>query len=271
MFITEKCQCDPALNYISASFECSIDYQSVLRPANSWMSYSSSNKQILYIKICPFQYCLPISSFLQLLHPDTQCRQINRTGVLCGKCSDGLSSIFGSSRCKRCSNTWLALTPVFALVGFLLVLMLLFSRATIKDGNINGFILYVNILSINSYNIFASDIIISTQFSYILNSLTNLDLGFELCFYNGMTEYGKAWLQLAFPVYLLGLAVLIIQASKYINRIQNLTKNKAVPVLATLFLLLYSKILLVICKVLFFYTRVLSLPNKTKEGQWTQV
>ena len=129
--------------------------------------------------------------------------------------------------------------------------------------------LYVNILSINSYNIFASDSIISTQFSYILNSLANLDLGFELCFYNGMTEYGKAWLQLVFPVYLLGLAVLIIQASKYINRIQKLTRNKAIPVLATLFLLSYSKILLVTCKVLFFYTQVLSLPNKTKETFWS--
>ena len=156
-----------------------------------------------------------------------------------------------------------------ALVGFLLVLILFFSRATIKDGNINGFILYVNILSINSYNIFASDSIISTQFSYVLNSLANLDLGFELCFYNGMTEYGKAWLQLAFPVYLFGLAVLIIQASKYINRIQKITRNKAIPVLATLFLLSYSKILLVTCKVLFFYTQVLSLPNKTKETFWS--
>ena len=144
--------------------------------------------------------------------------------------------------------------------------MLFLSRGTIKDGNINGFILYVNILSINSYNIFASDNIISTQFSYILTSLVNLD---DLCFYNGMTEYGKAWLQLAFPVYLLGLAVLIIQASKYINKIQKLTRNNAVSVLATLFLLSYSKVLLATCKVIFFYTQVISLPNKTKETFWS--
>ena len=270
MFVSQRCHCNPVLKYITKSFNCNINNQSVLRPANSWMSYSSSRKQILYIKQCPFQYCLPASLFLQLLHPDTQC-QFNRTGVLCGECSNGLSSVFGSSRCKQCSNTWLALIPVFTIVGFLLVLMLFFSRATIKDGNINGFILYVNILSIKSYNIFANDYIISTQFSYILTSIANLDLGFhfDLCFYNGMSEYGKAWFQLAFPVYLLGLAVLIIQASKYINKIQKLTRNNAVLVLATLFLLSYSKVLLVICKVLFFYTQVISLPDKTKETFWS--
>ena len=63
---------------------------------------------------------------------------------------------------------------------------------------------YVNILSINSYSnsIFASNNTITTLFAYVLTSLANLDLGFDSWFYNGMTGYSKAWLQLVFPLYL---------------------------------------------------------------------
>jgi len=123
------CQC--ILDLRNVLITCNINDQTVTRHANSWITatYHLTSYYVYHISpSCPFQYCLPISSFLQLLHPDTQCRKINRTGVLCGKCFDGLSSVFGSSRCKRCSNTWLALILVFALVGFLLVLILLFIK-----------------------------------------------------------------------------------------------------------------------------------------------
>ena len=43
MFVSQRCHCNPVLKYITKSFNCNINNQSVLRPENSWMSYSSSN------------------------------------------------------------------------------------------------------------------------------------------------------------------------------------------------------------------------------------
>ena len=268
IFTNQKCQCHPALQYVTSYPVCYINNQSVYRPANSWLSFSEERNEILYVEICPFQHCLPRDSFIQLLHPDVQCRY-GRTGVLCGKCSSGLSSVFGSLKCKKCSNVWLAFILLFAVAGLLLVLLLFLSKTSIKDGNINGFVLYVNILSINSYNIFASDSNITTSFAYILTSLANLDLGFDLCFYDGMTEYNKTWLQLAFPLYLLCLAELIIQISRHIHKLSRLTGKNTISVLATLFLLSYNKILLISCRGLFFYSKVTSLESRKKEILWS--
>ena len=266
-FIDQKCQCNPVLQYITPHPICYINNQSVYRPANSWLSFSEESNDILYVEFCPLQHCLPKDSFIHLLHSDMQCK-FNRGGPLCGKCPSGLSSVFGSSKCKKCSNTWLASILLFAVAGLLLVLVLFLSKITIKDGSINGFILYVNILSITSHNMFTSDSDITTSFAYILISLANLDLGFDLCFYNGMTEYSKTWLQLAFPLYLLCLAGLIIQISRHIHKLSRLTGNNTISVLGTLFLLSYNKILLVSCRGLFFYTQVTSLESRRKETFW---
>ena len=54
---------------------------------------------------CPFDYCLLHPSYLNLSTLDLQCR-FNRSGVLCGQCQHGLSAVFGSSRCKHCSNMY---------------------------------------------------------------------------------------------------------------------------------------------------------------------
>ena len=79
---------------------------------------------------------------------------------------------------------------------------------------------------------------------YLFTSLANLDLGIKTCFYNGMDDYAKLWLQLAFPIYLIFIATLLIITSRYSTRIQRLTARRALPVLATLFLLSYIKIIM---------------------------
>ena len=157
------------------------------------MYYISYTYQVsLY---CPFNYCLPYSSYVKLSNPDTQC-QFNRTGLLCGECQSSLSAVFGTSRCKHCSNTYLSIIVVIALAGIVLVFLLFALNLTVTDGTINAFILYVNIVSINSSIIFTHQ---STALAHVFVSLANLDLGFEMCFYNGMDDYVKMWLQLAFP------------------------------------------------------------------------
>ena len=62
-------------------------------------------------------------------------------------------------------------------------------------------------------------------------------------------------LQLAFPFYLIFIATLLIITSHYSTTIQRLTVCRALPVLATLFLLSYNKILLTVSIVLFHYSK----------------
>ena len=100
-------------------------------------------------------------------------------------------------------------------------------------------------------------------------SFTNLDLGIETCFYNGMDSYAKMWLQLFFPFYLIIIAVSIIIASRYSFRIFRLTYTRSLPVLATLFLLSYTGVLRTVLTVLFSYSTITHLPSGHKQIVWS--
>ena len=84
-----------------------------------------------------------------------------------------------------------------------------------------------------------------------------------------MDEYAKRWLQLVFPAYLIFIVMVIIIASRYSIRIQRLTACRALPVLATLFLLSYTKVLLTISNVLFYYSTITDLPSNHIETVWS--
>ena len=77
------------------------------------------------------------------------------------------------------------------------------------------------------------------------------------------------WLQLAFSFYLIFIATLIIITSRYSTTIQRLTARRALPVLATLFLLSYTKILHIVSSVLFFYSTITHLPSKHTTLMWS--
>ena len=258
------CYCDPILHpYITS---CNLNDETILRPANSWISAYPINHKYEYkvSKLCPYNHCLPHSSYLNLSKPDSQC-QFHRTGLLCGQCEKGLSTIFGSSQCKECSNFYLFIIIPIGVAGVVLVMMLFIFNLTVTSGTINTFIFYVNIISIN-YSIFFPE---CHSIDCLLLSLSNLDLGFEMCFYNGMDGYSKALLQLAFPLYLIFIAFILIIASRHSATIQRMTSQRALHVLATLFLLSYTKFLLTVCQVLFFYSEIIHLPSKHTTIVWS--
>ena len=258
------CQCDPILTSatIISITTCNINDQTILRPGNSWIAITS-NHTYQVSSHCPFQYCLSSTSFFNLFNPDDQCL-FNRTSLLCGKCQKGLSTVFGTHNCKQCSNAFIFTILPIAMAGIVLLVILFMLNVTVTDGTINAFILFANIVSINSSIIFTHQ---ST--AHIFVSLANLDLGFEMCFYNGMNDYIKIWLQLAFPVYLIIIATSLIIASRYSTRIQRLTARRALAVLATLFLLSYTKILRTVSNVLFFYSEITNLPNNKTTIVWS--
>ena len=264
----QGCYCDQVLNNkVIKITSCNLEDGTIQRPANSWISGRVINDLNTYMVCtsCPFDYCLPHSSYLILSKPDLQC-QFGRSGLLCGHCPKGFSAVFGSSHCEKCSNVTLLVTIPIAVAGILLVLMLFMLNLTVTNGAINTFIFYFNIVSIN-ISMFIPRCHVS--FACITLSLFNLDLGIKACFYNGMDDYAKTWLQLVFPVYLIFIALVLIMGSRHSKIIQRLTARRGLPVLATLFLLSYTKVLLTVCHAIFFYSPITHLPSKHSTLAWS--
>ena len=67
-------------------------------------------------------------------------------------------------------------------------------------------------------------------------------MGIEYCFVDGLDGYVKTWLQFVFPLYVWFLVVVIIVACRYSGRLSRLCGHNAVPVLATLILMSYTKL-----------------------------
>ena len=261
-----KCGCDPSLPPDIDT--CYIDQSAIGRPANTWITaHTVANNVTNYlISDCPMDYCLPYSTNVDLLYPDLQC-QFNRTGVLCSQCQHPLSMVFGSSRCMKCTNVHILITIIVLVAGIVLVVLLYVLNLTVTNGTINGIIFYANIISINDSVFLVNDNVFKPLKVFI--SFTNLDLGIETCFYNGMDSYAKMWLQLFFPSYLILIAASIIIASRYSSRMLRLTYSRSLPVLATLFLLSYTGVLRVASTVLFSYSTITHYPSGDKQIVWS--
>lgn len=252
-----KCSCDSSLQYLLRGIECNIHDQKFKTPPNYWISLQDN--EIVYTAHCKFSYCLKVPGFIHLNHSDNQCLP-TRSGMGCGICRKGLSTIFGSAKCKKCSNYGLFMIVFFAIAGIVLVLLLFALDLTVTSGEIYGFILFVNVIGVNSNKQ------ILTQYTMV--ALSNLDLGIEVCFYNGMTAYHAAWLQFAFPIYILTLVYGLVVASRYSGSIERLTRKKVIPVIATLILLSYNKIMILIFKGLCSYTTFHYLQNRKTVTYW---
>ena len=259
------CDCDPVMSsYID---ECYIDHSAIRRPVNTWITvYTQGNNSKYLISSCPMDYCIPYSSNINLLYSDLQC-QFNRAGILCSQCQNHLSMVFGSSRCMECTNVHVFITIIIIVAGLVLVTLLYLLNLTVTNGTINGIIFYANVVSINDSIFLINENVF--KLLKVFMSFTNLDLGIETCFYNGMDGYSKMWLQLFFPFYLIIISVSIIIASRYSYRILRLTYTRSLPVLATLFLLSYTGVLRTVSTVLFSYSTITHLPSGHKQIVWS--
>ena len=131
---------------------------------------------------------------LFFLCADQQCNQ-NRTGTLCGQCQNGLSLMLGSNACKKCTNKYLFILIVFVIAGILLIGFLTGLNMTVSDGKINGLLFYANVIKLNETVFFPKSYI--PVISHFISWL-NLDLGFEVCFFNGLNGYWKTWITVSF-------------------------------------------------------------------------
>ena len=249
MLSMTRCICDSVLQSVHG-VECLVTDTTPVIQRSSYSWIGAQEAEIIYQQYCPLDYCKPglviITTTNTSFHQDAQCAN-NRTGLLCGQCQEGLSVVFGSSKCLKCSNKYLALILVLAMAGIALVAFLNVFNLTVSDGTINGLIFYANIMQANSF-IFekVNSNLQSDMFFKVFIAWLNMDLGIEVCFYNGMNALTKSFLQFVFPTYILFLAALIVLLSRRHHMAARLLGTNAVQVLATLFLLCYAKILRII-------------------------
>ena len=194
----EKCVCEDILKEYGVN--CTIDDIIIIsKDTDFWVQGMYKNgtyNGLIHYKTCPRHYCKTGEVTIILENPDTQC-DLKRSGLLCGECAINHSLMLGSSRCHICPNTYLALLLPFAAAGIVLVVFLSILRLTVATGVINSIILYANFVQINRSIFLPTD---TRNILTVFIAWMNLDLGFETCFYDGMTAYAQTWLQFAFPV-----------------------------------------------------------------------
>ena len=239
-----SCKCVPVLQ--NHGYYCNISTRLISSPLGYWTEIKSyDNTTTLQIsKYCPPHFC---NASLKYFYLDESLADLfclkNRTGVLCGQCRDNHSAVFGSDECKPCSNLYLLTFPAYALAGVLLVTLLFALRLTVATGTILGPVFYANILALVLDTLTQSYHGAFYQIARIVISLLNLELGFPLCLYNGMTPTAAVGLQFVFPVYLWSIVGGIIILSRHSVRLSNLISMSSVQVLATLLYLSFASLL----------------------------
>ena len=240
-----KCDCNQLMQQLPG-VKCHIQDQIISRSGLVWIS--TDGNETVAASNCPYNYCNREEIYITLEDPDSQCN-FNHSGTLCGRCQPGLSLALGTNHCLHCPNTHLALILPFALAGVVLVCFIKVIDLTISQGTLNGLIFYANVVKANEYLLFTEKL---TSPLAVFIAWLNLDLGIETCFFDGLTAYGKTWMQFVFPLYIWSIASLIIILAKYSDKVAKLMGNNSVPVLATLFLLSYAKLFRTIITALSF-------------------
>ena len=255
---SSSCTCDPILiQYVQV---CNISNQTLTKSRSTWIGYNSQGNLSL-IDPCPSDYCRNMNN-ISVFQFDSQCNY-NRMGVACGQCPSNFSMTFGTSQCKPCTNYNLMLVVPFALMGIALILFLTLFNLTVSSGTINGIILYAFVIRLYDHIFFPPS---DGAYGKVLDFLSvfiawlNLDFGIEACFYNGMTSQAKMWLQFSFLFYMIVLVATIILASRYSSSISRICRYNMVPVISTLLVLFYAKLLRIVATI-FTYTNLLQSVN----------
>ena len=272
---SKKCSCSYTIESHSG-VGCNFETYSIMRSKHHWLHATSNvseksfdkchNEEIIIHDHCPYDYCRTDTDSLtfQLEAPDKQCN-FRRSGILCGACQANLSQVFGTSNCKVCSSFMaFAIVPIIIVAGVLLVGFLMILNFTVSTGTINGLIFYANIVRANQAVFFPARI--TTSFLNMFIAWLNLDLGIEVCFYDGLDAYAKTWFQFVFPFYIWFIVIVIIISCHYSTTVSKMCGKKPVQVLSTLFLLSYAKIIRVVITA-FSYT-VLVYPDGFSEKVW---
>ena len=268
-----KCICHELLApYLK---ECNHSSALLVRNTPVWIDYvyrndSSYGKTEGYVIFphCPYDYCVPpsIPVYINLSKDDganAQCA-FDHSGLLCGTCKSGFSLALGTSRCLKCSNTWLILLLPFCLAGIILVIFILMLDLTVSKGTVNAMIFFSNIIVANRPILIP---LARYNFLAMFASWFSLDLGIETCFAAELDQYKKTWLQFIFPIYMFILVIIIIISAQCSQKFSKLLgERNPVATLATLIWLSNAKLFRTILSAVSFTT--LKYPDNTTVLVW---
>ena len=257
-FKNGTCVCRTELN--SDSITCDNKTLMITRDGDMWIGYENDSNCLIVYPHCPFDYCNKNSISFTLNNHRKQCLH-NRSGILCGECSEGFSLMLGSNQCGQCTNNNIALIIPFALAGIALVAFIIALNLTVSVGTINGLIFYANVVKIYEPIFFPEGH--ETSVSFFI-SWVNLDLGIKTCFYRDMDSCSKAWLQFVFPAYIWFILILMIILLRYSSKMVRLVGRQIIPVLATMILLSYTKLIRTVVQALYFIPIPCSDESKNK-------
>ena len=266
---TSTCECvcsESIADYIS---NCTMETKTFIKTDNVWIGYINTTNSSGFIisRSCPYDYCHPPAAVLINLNipngADLQCAN-NRAGGMCGSCAQGYSLSVSRSVCVKCGNIWplntVLITLSILILGILLVVIILFLNLTVTTGTINGFIFTANIL--NPIFPFPRE-----NYPTYLISVFNLDIGLNVCFFDGFDSYLRTWLQLLFPTYLIFIVVVVIIISECSPKFARfIGRRNPVETLATLIFLSYASILQF--TIFALSHGVLEYPNGVRERVW---
>ena len=267
---TSSCDCHSILT--NNRVECEIIDGKSSFSWNNTLWINVTQEGFTYAKYCPLHYCRPAEKRIELEnYPSAQCAS-NRAGRLCGRCREGYSLALGSSHCIHCpNNNGLSLIVFFAAAGFLLVFFINVLDITLTQGLFDGLIFYANIVWTYQSVLFPEyydDTNAAVMFLKTFIAWLNLDFGIEICFVKGLTAYWKTWLQFVFPLYIWAIVGLMILSARHSRTLTRIYGNRTVPVLATLFLLSYMKLLRTVTSI-YLMSVVLHYPKKSKTIVWS--
>ena len=205
--VTLTCTCSPIL--VSEGIDCDITNHALIVPNDLWFGPVTSGGD-LAVRRCLTGYCKSGTRYVSVnngsVNYDVQCNpDLNRVGILCGSCQDGYSITLGSERCLQCSNSYVVLFFIFALLGIFLIFSISYLRITITAGYLHGPLFYANIVVLYGRILIPTD---TSGGKYVLASFLTLNLGIETCLHSELTSLERVWWQLSFPLYLFFLMIL---------------------------------------------------------------
>lgn len=106
----------------------------------------------------------------------------------------------------------------------------------------------------------------SNRILWVFIALLNLDVGLEICFYNGMDHYQLIWLQYGYTFYLITLQIIIVLLCRRFVLFTRLFRRNVLQVLATLLYLAYSPVMHALIYTFSTETLKVYLPNGTNIG-----
>ena len=240
------CECANYNVHTQNYMKCELTTWSVQKRSNYWIgcyrqgNESCQNKVLVGIKTgyTDHDCCNNTNMFVTAEDIDMQCKE-GRTGLGCGSCSENYSVVLGTDNCMKCSDSYLGLIAVYMLSVILLILFLTAFNVTITNGYLNCFIFYVNCIYINRNEFFST--FHKYEVTRLMITWLNLDLGIEVCLFNGMTMIQKTWLQLGYVFYMWTLQIIIIFLCRRSTRCTRLFGKNVNKVLSTLILLSFVK------------------------------